>query len=141
MAAGQQQRRQQQAHQGAGGGHQQRAHGGGTLPFNAGHTAKQEQGDAADLNPLAEGDEGMAQLMQQHRGEQQQSRQEPKSPEQRRRGLSGELLGELLLKGHRGQPQDHEPAGMNPQGDAADLQQLPAFTHASGPVDSDPRKD
>ena len=137
VGTAQQQPCQRQAHQGAGGGHQQRTHGRGAFPLHAGHTPQHEQGDAAHLHPLADGGDGVAQLVQQHRHEQQQGRAEAQDPQQGPAGLAGELLAVLLLKGKAGQGQDHKPAGVDAQRDSTDLQQLPAFAHAhhpSGPI-------
>ena len=66
MGAGQQAHPQRQAHCRAGGRHQQRPQGGIAFPLHAGHPAQQEQGDAAHFYPLAEGHQGMAQLVEQH---------------------------------------------------------------------------
>ena len=126
----QQQTRQDQAHQRSGRRHHQRTECGGALPLHAGHAPQQKQGDAAHLHALLQRHQRVAEFMQQHRHEQQHGGEQSQPPELEAAAVSAQLLAVLLLEGHRGQAQDHEPAGMDAQGNAADLQQLPALAHA-----------
>jgi len=72
----------------------------------------------------------MAQFVQQHRNKQQQGGEQPHEPADpdHASGLR-HGAGHLLLKRHREQHQDDEPAGVNPEGDPTDTHQLPAITH------------
>ena len=63
MGRCQQAHTQYQAYGRPGCGHQQGASGGAALALHAGHAAEQEQGDAAHLNPLGQGHQGVAQFV------------------------------------------------------------------------------
>ena len=63
---GQQGKAQRQTHGRSCDGHGQGTPGRAALPLHLGHTAHQEQGDAAHLHALGQGHQGMAQLMQKH---------------------------------------------------------------------------
>ena len=124
--------RQKQAGQGQADGrtrrsHQRRPHWGGTFAIDAGNTAQQKQGDAAHLHPLAEGDQGMAQLVQKHRNEQQQGCQEGQAPNHQVATAASRVV--VALKGHRGDQQDDQPGGVNTQGNAPKTGNLPTFSH------------
>ena len=99
MGGGQQRAPQHQAHRGAGRRHLQGADGGAALALHTGHPTQQEQGDAAHLHPFAQGHEGVAELMQQHRDEQQQGRDQAQTPEAGGSHGGTEANAVLLLEG------------------------------------------
>ena len=114
-------------------GNKQGADGGAALFLNTGHPTKQKEGDAPDLHALTECHQGVPQFMEQHRHEQQEGRGKSQGPEQHRPpGQHAERIPEveavLLAKGHRGDSQNQEPTGMDPQGNAPNRQQLPTLT-------------
>ena len=107
--------------------HQRRPHRCGTFTIHAGKTAKQEQVDAAHLHPLAEGHQGMAQFMQEHRDEKQQGRQEGQAPDHRVATAASQPI--VALKPHSAEQQDDQPSGMDPKGNPPKTADLPTFSH------------
>ena len=87
MAGCQQTDAQHQAHRRAGSGHQQRTDRRAALPLHAGHPPQQEEGDALHLHALAQGHQGMAQLVQQHRDKQQHGRDQAQGPQHHSRRI------------------------------------------------------
>ena len=107
--------------------HERRPHWGGTFAIHAGYTAQQKQLDADHLHPLAEGDQGVAQLMQKHRNEQQQGRQEGQAPSHQVATAGSRVV--VPRKGQRGDQQDDQPGGVDKYGDAPNTGYLPTFSH------------
>jgi hypothetical protein len=129
MGRAQQDQSQHQAYGRAGCRHQQGATGGAAFALDTGHPTQQEQGDAAHLDPLGQGHQGMAQFVQQDRSKQQQGRQQGQAPPQRQGRGRIQILGVVLLKGQGRQNQYDEPGRMDAQRNAANPQKSPAFSH------------
>jgi len=69
----------------------------------------------------------MAQLMQDHRYEQEQGGEKRGRPDGRSSHAGPELRGIGAVGRQGDHQQDGEPGGMDPQGNAADLHQLPTL--------------
>ena len=72
----------------------------------------------------------MAQLMQEHGNKQQQRRDKTQAPLPGHRDCKLGVEAVVLGKGTGGQQHNHEPAGMDLEGDPANLEDLPAVIHA-----------
>ena len=108
----------------------QGSHGRAGFPLNAGHATQEKQGDAAHLDPLGHGHKGMAKLMQEHGNKQQQRRDKSQAPLPDHGDCNLGVEAVVLGKSTGGQQQNHEPAGMDLEGDPANLEDLPAVIHA-----------
>ena len=85
-----------------------------------------KQGDAQDLHTLPNRHQGMTKFMEQHRGEQEQRREQRQPPTQGNRLNGG---GISRLKQGCEDRNRKQPGGLNPQGNSHDLEQLPTFSH------------
>ena len=134
MNAEQQTAPEDKAHQWACSGDPECTHRRGALPLHTGDTAKKKQCDAAHFHALPQGDQRMTQLMEQHRDEQEERREQTENPgtpdpeSLHRRNSRPVGLGYHSDQGH-----DQKPTGMHPEGNTPDAHQLPAFTHGSPP--------
>ena len=108
------------------------AEGGGTFPFNASDASEMKESDAEHLHTFPERHQGMAKLVQKNRCEQEQGGQQTEPPASADIHLCRSRI--VRLENHGEQNHGEQPARLDPQRNAADLEQLPAFSHSSSDV-------
>ena len=90
----------------------------GRLGLDGGGPTKDEERDAADLQPEPAGDDGVRQLVRKDRREEEDGRPRSQQPVLARRPARDDAREERVGKRERQQEGDHQPTGVNREIDA-----------------------